>query len=382
MRIERLLCLSLAVLIWLIPASLAAERSASRVVLGSRPAQFFFEHRSHQMRACLDCHPKAATSRRSAERLLSDSSVCEGCHSIRHAELPKRSATGDLSCQGCHRPSQGEAQRTAGHLHFSHAAHAKIGCTRCHGPSTEVTLPKMATCLECHAVNLSGAGGRSCTLCHESARGRLKTRFAEGLIAPEHALPGVAHDPLFRHSHGAVAGNDPRLCQMCHQPRDCSDCHDGRLRPRAVHPSDWLRAHKVAAHLDANRCATCHRDQSTCATCHQRVGMTSSGSEASLAQRGRVHPPRSVFIDPPLSSRHHGAEARRNLRSCTSCHRENDCIRCHASPSRGGVGSYAGGRLKPHPPGFAGRCRKIFAKNPRSCLTCHRPTDQQLSRCR
>jgi len=381
-RLARVLGFVLASLVGLLPASLSAERSASSIVLGQRASGLVFAHRLHTMRPCLDCHPKAETSRSAAEQLAPSSRACEACHTVRHDALPKRSATGDPACEVCHGTRARPAEALPGHLAFSHAAHQSLGCSRCHGEATAVKRPKMATCLGCHPVNVSGAGGNRCTLCHESAQGRVRTRFSEGMLVPKWALPGLAHDSLFRSSHGQVAGNEPRLCQMCHGPRDCSDCHDGRLRPRAIHPGDWLRAHKVAARLDANRCASCHRDQSNCATCHQRVGMTSSGPTASLGGRGRVHGARSVFIEPPVTSRHHGAEARRNLRSCTSCHRESDCIRCHASPSRGGVGSYGGARLMPHPPGFAGRCRKIFAKNSRSCLACHRPTDQSLSRCR
>jgi hypothetical protein len=243
----------------------------------------------------------------------------------------------------------------------------------------------MRDCLTCHRDS-PGAQGRAsaaCTTCHvATASGRLKTTFDSGKLTPPRWLYNAGHGPGWIERHRLVAGQSSKFCASCHTDRECLDCHDGRVRPRHVHPNDWLRLHGVSAQQVSSRCTSCHRGQSFCLSCHQRAGVTLSGPYANLAERGRFHPPKSAWTDGPLGASHHGREARRRMSTCVSCHTERDCVLCHASGTRGGMGAGAlrGGGI--HPPGFASRCRSAYARNPRACLGCHTSRDASLEACR
>ena len=70
----------------------------------------------------------------------------------------------------------------------------------------------------------------------------------------------------------------------------------------------------------------------------------------------------------------HSLAAKRNIRTCVSCHREDSCLACHSTDaSRGPV-------FSPHGPNFGAtaRCRFLSARNQRSCLKCHTPGTAQL----
>jgi hypothetical protein len=144
--------------------------------------------------------------------------------------------------------------------------------------------------------------------------------------------------------------------------------------------------HAVAAREENPRCRSCHQEQSFCLPCHQRAGITQSGPYANFSERGRFHPPASIWTDGPRTSRHHAAEAARNLNACVSCHVERDCLICHSARSVGGLdGGLSAGinrGVDPHPAGFRARCARPLRENPRACITCHEPADPKLAECR
>jgi hypothetical protein len=70
----------------------------------------------------------------------------------------------------------------------------------------------------------------------------------------------------------------------------------------------------------------------------------------------------------------HSVQAKRNIRTCTSCHREESCLACHSTdPARGRT-------FSPHEPNFgaSARFRFLAARNRRACIKCHAPTDPQI----
>jgi hypothetical protein len=278
-------------------------------------------------------------------------------------------------------------------LVFDHRAHAarNIGCGQCHGDvervglATRAQLPRMRGCLRCHTSDEATPAGEAksaCDTCHVRAlgneaggqAGRIRTRFASGVLMPPAWLHDAAHDPDFLERHKRIAGADSSFCGSCHREEFCADCHDGRVRPRGVHPSDYLNMHAAEARLATSRCTSCHREQSFCVQCHQRLGIAMTGPDATQSAF-RFHPPKQTWSDLPVGPAHHAVQARRNLESCVSCHVERDCVGCHAAR---GIGA----GYDPHGPGFAGQCAGAFHRNPRPCLVCHGEGDPVLQTCR
>jgi hypothetical protein len=255
---------------------------------------------------------------------------------------------------------------------------------------TRVDLPMMSSCLGCH--NGKQATAR-CSACHiTEADGRLKTKLVSvatmaaggtGPLAPSGSLRGIdAHGPTFRRDH-ATAGRDENYCLTCHRRSECIDCHGGVVRPPDIHPSDYVSLHAVDARRNTPDCSACHRTQSFCVGCHQRSGVAPDPEGGVPGRRANnpfgggtglktFHPPgwardaAGVVISTPRANSHSLA-AKRNIRACASCHREESCLDCHSTdPTRGPT-------FSPHGPGFAGtaRCRFLAARNKRACLKCH-----------
>ena len=162
------------------------------------------------------------------------------------------------------------------------------------------------------------------------------------------------------------------------------------VRPAEIHPSDYASLHAVDARRNVPDCASCHRNQSFCLGCHQRLGV---GADPEGGQPGRqpnnpfgtgtavkhFHPPGwirdatgAVLTAPSPAS--HGFAAKRNLRACVSCHREESCLACHSADLSRSIG------INPHGVGFAasGRCRALASRNQRACVKCHTPGAPEL----
>lgn len=272
-------------------------------------------------------------------------------------------------------------------LRFSHRLHARrnIGCGQCHGAVHEVEqagrdhLPTMRGCLRCHGLPDSSRGDAKagCSTCHLTlASGQIRTSFSNGKLFPPTWLGGAQHGADFARTHGKVAGQDSQLCGQCHTEASCAVCHDGRVRPRNVHPNDYLSMHAIEAKQSAKSCASCHRSESFCLPCHMRSGVSWTGPLAAQSRRGRVHADARQFVHGPMTGAHHGVQARRNLMSCVGCHTQRDCASCHATRAGGGMG------VNPHPVGFSARCRAALVRNGRSCAVCHDAGDPVFSRCR
>jgi Cytochrome c7 and related cytochrome c len=382
------------------PGASEPDRGPSRVIYPPESINVRFHHQKHlalgQGLTCLSCHDGAASSRRASDRLLPAPATCDGCHKSDHKDL-LRVVAGPAplgACATCHegyKPEQGNTvARTVvptARLNFDHKAHAdrRIGCESCHGAVQEVGLAtreqlgRMRGCLGCHGMEGAGRGDArgECSTCHLQAdSGLLKTSFAEGKLLPPRWLGNLEHTADFLHRHKMVALDNSPACAACHSEASCSDCHDGRVRPRNVHPNDYLSLHAFEARIDNPRCASCHQQQQFCVSCHQRSGVTQTGSPGSRLAQGRFHPPPQTWVDLPRTRQHHAWEAQRNLNACVSCHSERDCASCHATRGVGGRG------FSPHPSGFAASCGRVAARNPRPCLVCHDPGDGVWGRCR
>jgi hypothetical protein len=279
-------------------------------------------------------------------------------------------------------------------LKFNHRMHVGrgIGCELCHAGvsmealATRADLPRMPLCLGCHdgkqATNRCGA-------CHlTEPDGRLRTDLASaataatGLAAgtaplvPSGVLRGFdAHTPDFGRHH-EQAGKDERYCLSCHKRSECVDCHGGTVRPFDIHPSDYVSLHGSDARRNTPDCSSCHRTQNFCVGCHQRTGVAPDAPGGQLGAQARnpfgtgtqlkaFHPP--GWVNQGGGPSGHSQQARRNIRTCVSCHREESCLACHSADPTRGLG------VSPHGPAFGGtgRCRALSARNRRVCLKCH-----------
>ena len=393
------------------PGAYAGDGGPSPVIFPAQQITIRFNHRKHVKELgfpCATCHEKAKTSKSSKDSLLPAATRCDACHGSDHRDFADVKTDGDAlmsQCGFCHvgyRAKDGNRvarmRMPKPNLRMNHAAHAakNIGCPQCHGAvdnlelATRDQLPRMRGCFACHQMPgpARGKARGECANCHLTDSGdTLKVRFSSGILQPPRWLHDSGHGPDWIERHKRVAANDSRFCASCHQERFCADCHDGRVRPRSVHPNDWISMHPTAARQNNPRCTSCHREQTFCVGCHQRAGVTQSGPYGNYAGRGRFHPPKSVWSDPPRSSEHHAWEAERNLNACVSCHTEHDCATCHATPDRGGRGwksgeGFGGQGTNPHPRNFKDRCASALRKNARPCLVCHDPADPQLRECR
>jgi hypothetical protein len=380
---------------WLPPGAPEVDTGPSSVIFPPQRITIRMSHKKHVKDlhvACTGCHAEAKSSRQSSDDLLPLGKTCDGCHQTNHDDLRAVTGTNDDSarCNLCH---AGYDPRTPAsviafdmpkpNLRFDHKAHAdrNIGCGQCHGSVEELEvatrdqLPRMKGCFGCHAKTSAAQGGAksACDTCHlADASGRMKVLFSTGELKPPRWLGNAHHGPDFIDRHKSVAADNSALCASCHTERYCSDCHDGRIRPRSVHPNDWISIHPLAARQNNPRCTSCHQEQSFCLGCHQRIGVAMSGPNAGVA---KFHPPGFGAIG-ARGPGHHAWEAQRNLSACVSCHTERDCAICHASTGRGGLS------VDPHPTSFRANCASQLRRNARPCLVCHEPGSSELENCR
>jgi hypothetical protein len=382
------------------PGAEDPDDGPSEVIYPAQQLTLRFNHALHvgQMvgATCKTCHAAAARSRTAQDSLLPAGVECDACHGTSHADLSAVKAGTDATgqCAFCHQGyKQGDGNSVArlqlprANLTFDHKAHLdrNIGCAQCHGAveqlelATRDQLPRMQGCFKCHQMPDSASRGEAkgaCDVCHlRGERGTaMKTMFASGTLEPPRWLHNAEHTPDFIERHRTIAADDSQFCANCHKEDFCTDCHDGRVRPRSIHPSDYLNMHAIEARMQTQKCQSCHREQSFCLDCHLQAGVGES-SPPGARDSARFHPPKTQWSDPPMKPGHHGFEAERNLNQCVSCHTERDCVTCH-----GGTGIGAG--FDPHKTGFLGGCANQFRRNPRPCLVCHEPGDGVLGQCR
>lgn len=373
-------------------------------------APMSFSHATHKAAGatCESCHQAAATSVSAADDLLPAEAACRSCHKIDRTQPAKVVPHGqpDARCDSCHTGWAGtninlEPPRLVmprPNLKFNHRQHVSRGvaCQTCHpkvaasAQAADSDLPMMASCLGCHDGRQATA---RCGACHLTLPdGRLKVDLARvdrngattlGRLVPSGILRGFdAHTPGFR-THHKQAGREESYCLSCHKRSECVDCHGGVVRPSDIHPSDYATLHAMDARRNTPDCSSCHRNQTFCLGCHQRAGVSADPEGGVLGrqprnpfgtgtQLKRFHPPGWVRDEAgaPIAaagSASHSFQAKRNIRSCASCHRESTCLECHSTdPTRSAS-------FNPHGPGFAesAKCKALKDRNRRACIKCH-----------
>ncbi len=361
--------------------------ATSSLLVPARPARIraAHDHEAHRELPCARCHARAPSSDSARDRLAPASRTCTPCHTHEIAADDPRaiSPVDESECATCHLDGEERPLAPVPRIRFSHAAHERIGvaCATCHGDadtlaSGESHLPTMRSCFACHGGELASAPNRvrassECTTCHLAMPdGRVRSHWPEGTMNPPPWMFGMQHDRDFLTRHRWVGADQGDRCASCHEESDCSDCHDGRVRPTRIHPNDYLTIHPQMARRNDPRCTSCHTTQTFCGECHARLGVAQTAALAVRA-RERFHPPPSEWTRGPVR---HAHEARRSMTACASCHVENDCVQCHGS-----LGIGAG--LSPHGATFFGRCRELAQANSRACATCHGDAEAIAAQC-
>ena len=223
------------------------------------------------------------------------------------------------------------------------ADHRKAGFSDKHGMLAEA---RIESCSNCHTRE-------GCQQCHtgSSAADRIAS------LPQQNTAPGVnlaartrrAHPEGFAAAHGNTAGASGESCTSCHAEKFCSDCHQG-ADSRKFHPSNFASRHAQAVYASDTDCASCHNRESFCQSCHNGLGLSANGQRPT-----QFHDGQTVWL------LQHGQPARQNLESCTSCHTQSSCARCHST--KGGWG------VSPH--GSNIPTGKLADKNRPACLRCH-----------
>jgi hypothetical protein len=205
-----------------------------------------------------------------------------------------------------------------------------------------------SACATCHTTD-------DCRACHVSP---VPSVIAQLPARADVVAPGVhvarrgpqSHESLFfLGSHDALAAADGRSCATCHDETYCVGCHDAPSGG-GYHPPSFVASHPAQAFGRDVECASCHNTQAFCRACHVDSGLTG------FARTG------PAFHDSqPLWLIRHGQSARQSLESCTTCHSQTDCTRCH-----GALGAF---KVNPHSRDFD--AEGAFARNPRPCFFCH-----------
>jgi cytochrome c7-like protein len=341
-----------------------------------------FSHSKHLGRgtACAACHPAAAASRSAVDDLLPTEAACRACHPIDRSQpdlvVPNAPP---VACRACHPGyAPGSVPRVYSPpppLKFDHSAHRTTPCDGCHGDlrtvelATARQLPTMASCLRCHR---DGSEPRHCADCHLAKLGGLiETRFEHGTLVPAHSGLGDAHGPDFKSHHTQEARQVGASCTACHDQSECVACHQGVTRPMEFHPGNYVLTHAVDARRGKPDCSACHRAQSFCVGCHEREGLGTRGdTQFSAGDPARAfHPAGWASAGPGPNL--HAREARRSVTSCVSCHREDECLKCHSAQP-------GSPHVSPHPRGWRGsaQCRALDRGNRRMCLRCHITQDE------
>ena len=321
-------------------------------------------------------HATAGWASTHAEQARSNGTQCATCHTRE-------------SCARCHPnastldpiTSLGSAPRVAklvasrAPAYPTPASHGDAQWVLQHGSAARA---KIASCANCHAQS-------SCRSCHTGALAapqiaqlprplpgdgpgvRLRAS-SERLLATDHKIDDGAvvrlaattdttvqrsvrvHPPGFATAHQGAAASGRATCTGCHEERFCSSCHEG-TSSRRFHPVNFLARHPADAYAQEKNCSTCHNTESFCRTCHVKSGVGGRGATSTTA----FHTGQPVWV------LQHGQAAREGMSSCTSCHQQRDCLRCHSAVGGWGV--------SPHGNNFD--ASRYSDRNKQVCLVCH-----------
>lgn len=330
------------------------------VVLASgclrRPDDVKFPHEQHGKAdvGCSTCHDSVYKTKRLTERHMPVMKTCFECH-----------GENEKQCEMCHTDSKVAKKYPPKEFTIlvSHELHNKItkeDCGACHKALPEIAKPgappPMDACLACHEHRKQFDDAR-CDVCHTDL-----VRY------PLKPIGTFTHKADFLRQHGPAARAAGAACAQCHDQKFCADCHAStvavmpellyveRVERQFIHRGEFLGRHPVEARADQALCRRCH-GQTFCDDCHTANALTSTA-----ASPRSPHPAGYAVA----GSGAHGADARRDIASCASCHDQGArsvCVTCHATGGPGG---------NPHPKSWLDRHDRAQIARDKMCLVCHR----------
>jgi hypothetical protein len=179
---------------------------------------------------------------------------------------------------------------------FSHAKHTtpwaeqSIQCTDCHrytrksGGETLVMISdskwqskpediKMRDGNDSLSNNRMKSLKEQCHPCHVEAQGKnLTTPFSRSCYLchkpTDRSFIPASHRANWKFTHQLAASFRSSECYLCHEVRECSDCHLMRT-PKfgRNHPEGYQFFHSIDARFNASTCDSCH-EPSYCVRCH------------------------------------------------------------------------------------------------------------------
>ena len=309
----------------------------------------------HARESCSRCHVNAA-SVSAIGKLLPDARVAalmRGKSATYFTPDDHRVAAWESSHGGA---AESGTQRCA-------ACHARPSCTVCHtgamGQSVIRRLPDGRTSVPGVQLvpprRVSGTGGVAAVggigrvgAPQAGAVLTVQAPRAAGRIADTTRTIVRVHAAGFERAHAGAASAGRLTCEGCHAQRFCSDCHAGETR-RRFHAANFVVRHAPESYGRDQECQSCHNTEVFCRSCHQASG---------LASEGRLN--RAYHNAQPLWLLQHGRAARQGLESCVTCHKQRDCMQCHATTGWG---------INPHGPDFD--AKRVGARARVMCARCH-----------
>lgn len=273
-------------------------------------------------------------------------------------------------------------EKTARGVGILHARHAEEGmdCTDCHEFMAQATTPTMPThdiCSMCHEFDVESPTKESCGLCHD--RRDFSVDPYRARLSSEQIFDHATHaeaEVACTQCHGDKTEPRPMRsplmpeCVKCHSetgsPKllECATCHkeirmdlipEFRDGTRIAHdsPTVWTQVHGREARMNSNFCARCHEDeQAFCADCH------------------RLEKPASHNVS--WNRRTHGVHAAWDRDTCSVCHQEDSCMRCH---ERTQPTSHRGSFTPPS----STHCVQCHFPAETNCAICHQAIDHRTA---
>ncbi len=260
---------------------------------------------------------------------------------------------------------------------FSHAAHKKPSCGRCHKQTEGMprpSFPSRKRCVRCHdeeddVERLRQFFGNDQETGMWASAGR-----QSGEIVFDHAAHAEREGIACRRCHEDVATASSILSTMKMRMAECMDCHR-RDAPKRLgcanchkqlskkttpgsHSSGWMARHGDHWRMrsqakTADRCTLCHT-QGSCDDCHQ-------------TERPRSH-------NNYWKGRGHGVASGIDRSRCAVCHQRDVCDRCHSQTRpRSHAGAF-GSPTNSH----CNRCHWPVSTR-ESCGVCHAETPSHLT---